>query len=500
MRVLVLGGTGYVGGRLIPRLLADGHQVTVLTRSERSISGRPWRNEVTVRVGDLLRPESLEGICEGVDCVYYLVHALGAEGSFADRDRRAANNFVRACSDAKKVVYLGGLQSDNGGSAHLMSRREVGEILRANLPTTEFRAGVIIGSGSASFEMIRYLTERLPVMVTPKWIDNEIHPIGIKDVLRYLLAALKKPALGVVDIGSDAQTFRSLMMNYAKERGLKRTVIATPFLAPRLAGLWVGLVTPLSNRVGVPLIIGIVNPLLADTKLARKEFPDIVPAPYEHTVRIALRRSEENVIETRWSDSRGQHSISEDESSETLDEQGFVQYSRIRDCSSTQEHLFAVIKTIGGSNGYFGYTWAWALRGVIDQMFGGPGLSRGRRHDFDLYEGESVDFWRVERLDEGSMLLLKAEMKTPGRAYLKLEAEPKGATESRLKLTALFEPKGLVGFLYWHSTSLAHKLIFNGMAKEICKRAEVLKVVPEAVYPVELDILETQDSQMTPTE
>lgn len=492
MNVLVLGGTGYVGGRLIPRLLAEGHSIKVLSRSKSSVIGRTWRHDVDVHVGDLLKPSTLEGLCDGVDCVYYLVHALGSGASFAEIDRRAANNFVRACPPSLKVIYLGGLQSEKALSKHLASRGEVGEILRANLPTTEFRAGVIIGSGSASFEMIRYLTERLPIMVTPKWIDNEIHPIGIRDVLRYLMQALAKAPLGVVEIGSDSQTFRTLMQNYAKERGLKRVILKTPFLAPRLAGLWVGLVTPLSNRVGVPLIEGIVSPISADTKVARKEFPDVVPAPYEHTLRLALRRSEENIVETRWSDSVGRRD-GEIESLELADEQGYVQMSSVSECSASQRHLFATIKTIGGKTGYFGYGWAWWLRGCIDKMFGGPGLMRGRRHPFDLFEGESVDFWRVERLREDEMLLLRAEMKTPGKAFLKFEVEPRGESESRLRLTALFEPKGLFGYLYWHSLKPMHRLVFAGMGKAICKEAERLLEIPTAVYPVDIDMNESTD-------
>jgi len=287
--VLVTGATGYIGGRLVPALVEEGYRVRVLVRDASRIEGRPWADDVEVFVGDLLKPDTLERALDGVSTAYYLVHSMYGGKGFMERDRESARNFVRAGSSLRHVIYLGGLIPEaHDVSAHLASRREVGEILRAGLPVTEFRAGPIIGSGSASFEMVRYLTERLPVMTAPRWIENEVEPIAVGDVLKYLTQALERKPLGVIDIGGDRLTFRDMMQGYAKVRGLRRTIITVPVLAPKLA-LWVGLVTPISNSLAVPLIEGIIHPVVGNTERAEELFPEINPLPYIQSV-YTIRR------------------------------------------------------------------------------------------------------------------------------------------------------------------------------------------------------------------
>ena len=294
MKVLVTGATGYIGGRLVPRLLERSHSVRVLVREPGGIETRPWAERVEVAAGDLLDPESLRLALDGIDTAYYLVHSMGSGKDFEERDRTAAANFVAAARAAgiSKVIYLGGLLPAGADvSDHLRSRAEVGEILRQGLPATEFRAGPIIGSGSASFEMVRHLTERLPAMIAPKWVLNEVQPIGVRDILSYLVLALEREPLGVIDVGSDRMTFRQMMLGYAEVRGLRRLIVPVPVLTPHLAGLWVGLVTPIPNTLAVPIIKGMVRPVIADTARARQLFPEVEPVPYREAIELALGRA-----------------------------------------------------------------------------------------------------------------------------------------------------------------------------------------------------------------
>lgn len=312
MRILVTGATGYVGGRLVPRLLERGHTVRVLVRDPSRLQGRPWLSQVEVVQGSLeaspsQHPDhasSLDRALEGVDVAYYLVHAMLAGGDFPQLESGQAETFAQSAHRAGvgRVIYLGGLQPKGvPPSPHLASRAKVGETLRAWVPTTEFRAGPIIGSGSASFEMVRYLTERLPIMVAPRWVLNLVSPIAIRDVLSYLLLALDREPLGVVEIGSAPLTFRAMMETYAAVRGLKRLILPLPVLAPHLAALWVGLVTPIPNRLALPLVEGILHPLVADTRRAQELFPQIAPIPYRTAVELALERIALGEVETRWS-------------------------------------------------------------------------------------------------------------------------------------------------------------------------------------------------------
>lgn len=468
MRILVTGATGYVGGRLIPKLLENGHQLRVLVRDRTRIEGRQWSAEVDVFEGDLKNPESLRGLCEGMEAAYYLVHSMLSETDFATTDRLCAQNFCREAREHLKLcVYMGGLLPKNSGnvSTHLSSRAEVGETLAQSLPTTEFRAGPIIGSGSASFEMVRYLTERLPVMVTPKWVENPVQPINIRAVLDYLVAGLEHPALGPVDIGGEVLTFKEMMLGYAEARGFRRVIIPLPVLAPGLAALWVGLVTPITNSLAKPLVKGIVTPVLADTRRAEEIFSDIVPFDYLTSVKLALQRIEERAVTTRWSSSLAGSSTF------TLqDREGLVREVRSTSVPVDAKYVFDSFSSIGGQRGWLVWTWLWQIRGLLDQLVGGPGLRRGRRHPTQLLTGDALDFWRVEKVEVNRSLVLRAEMKVPGRAWLSWEAHP---TEAGCELiqTALFAPHGFWGFVYWYSMYPAHQFIFEAMCQAIARDA-----------------------------
>jgi uncharacterized protein YbjT (DUF2867 family) len=505
MRVLVTGATGYIGGRLVPDLLEAGHEVRVLVRGADSIRGRAWEKQVETRRGDLLDPNSLQGLIEGVDAAYYLVHSMYAGGDFEAQDRKAARNFVAVCEGEgdtlKQVIYLGGLQPDQKRSAesHLRSRAEVGRILEEGLPgrVTEFRAGPIIGSGSASFEMVRYLTERLPVMVTPKWVKNAVQPIAVRDVLSYLIQTLevgqgsKSGGLGIVDIGSTVLTFKQMMLGVAEARGLRRWIIPTPFLAPKLAARWVGAVTPIPNALAVPLIEGVTEPLTGDTSKAERLFPEVNPIGFDQAVRFALDKTERGEVETRWSGAIVSGGISGasgvPEAVETIqeDREGLARDQRTLHTDVPVRQVFDAVCAIGGKNGWYTYRWAWWLRGAFDALLGGPGLRRGRRHPQELFEGEAVDWWRVDKIRRPSevrregeanpfskpaLLRLRAEMKLPGKAWLQWEVDRvDGCTQ--LKQTAMMLPKGLPGTLYWYVLLPMHGFIFPSLLKSLEKEA-----------------------------
>ncbi len=466
MKVLVTGATGYIGGRLIPRLLEAGHQVRAMARNPARLGGREWASQVEVVGGDLLKPETLREALAGCEAAYYLVHSMGSGSGFEDRDRQAAQNFVKAGSHLSHVVYLGGLLPESAASDHLMSRAETGAVLAAGLPMTEFRAGPIIGSGSASFEMVRYLTERLPVMVAPRWILNPVQPVAIRDVLAYLVPALEIEPCGVVDIGADVLTFRHMMLEYARLRNEPRFIFPVPVLAPGLAALWVGLVTPIPNSLAVPLVRGIVQPVIADTRKAHRLFPQIRPIAYAKAVELALVRIEERMVETRWSSAGGDPPRYRME-----DREGMIRETHSVRSPHSPEQLFRTFSGLGGERGWLTWQWAWEARGLLDKLMGGPGLRRGRRHPDHLEIGEALDFWRVEEIDPGRMLRLRAEMRVPGRAWLQFEALPEDSG-SVLVQTALFEPRGLLGFLYWYLLYPVHWLIFRSMVRNIAKAAD----------------------------
>ncbi len=466
-RVLVTGATGYIGGRMVPLLLEKGYRVRVMVRDPRRIAGRSWVERVEVATGSIEDEAAVRAACDGMDAAYYLVHSMDAGADFAERDRHAAATFVRAASGLERVVYLGGLVPPGRSiSRHLASRAEVGEILRAGLPTVELRAGPVIGSGSASFEMVRHLTERLPAMIAPRWILNAVSPIAVRDVLSYLVLALERGSPGTYDVGAEPLTFRGMMQEFAQVRGLKRLIVPVPVLAPRLAALWVGLVTPIPNRLAVPLIEGVVHPVVADTRRAREDFPEVEPMPYARAVELALRRIESHAVTTRWSGALGPAVPYE-----LQQEEGMFREVRRVATRARPEAVFRSFASLGGERGWLVWRWAWELRGLLDRLVGGPGLRRGRRDPVELLPGDALDFWRVEAVEAPHRLRLRAEMKVPGKAWLQWESVPENGG-TRLVQTALFAPKGLLGILYWKASYPLHKVIFSGMARSIARDAE----------------------------
>ncbi len=473
MKVLVTGATGYVGGRIVEPLLDKGHAVRVLVRDRARVQSRVWSERVEVVEGDLTRPESLSQALEGIEAAYYLVHSMCSEDDFefSEADRAAAHNFAAAAKGIQQVIYLGGILPPGTGrrrrSLHLESRAEVGQILRHELPTTEFRAGPIVGSGSASFEMVRYLTERLPAMVAPRWILNQVRTISISDILDYLVAALgRQDTLGVIEVGAEPLTFKEMMEIYAEVRGLPRVIVPVPVLAPGLAALWVGLVTPIPNCLAVPLVEGVVYPVVGDTSRARELFPDLRPLPYRDAVQQALYLTEAGEVVTRWSGAVGYAKTFRFE-----DREGVMREVRTHVVDANQQDVWRSFASLGGERGWLVWKWAWAVRGFLDQLLGGPGLRRGRRHPVELFPGEAMDFWRVEEVQRPSLLRLRAEMKVPGRAWLQFEAVPEG-NRTRLVQTAFFAPTGFFGWVYWYGSYPFHSVIFSHLVKAVARDAE----------------------------
>jgi uncharacterized protein YbjT (DUF2867 family) len=467
VRILVTGGTGYIGGRLIPRLLDRGDEVRVLVRDAERIRGRPWGDRVEVFGGDLLAPRSLRGLTDGVDAAVYLVHSMGRGADFARSDRAAAENYVRAARGDLPTVYLGGLlPTGRRVSAHLQSRAEVGALLRAELPTTEIRAGPIVGSGSASFEMVRYLTERHPLMVVPWCVRNQVQPIALRDVLSYLLAALEQQAGGIIEVGGDRLSFAGMMTGYAEVRGLPRRMLILPVVTPGLVAAWAAAVTPIPYRIAAPLLQGMLLPVVADTRRAAECFPGIRPLPYRRAVELALERIQEGRVETRWTGALGGGPTRE-----LVDREGMMSEIRTRRVRAAPERVHDVVTSLGGERGWLVWDRVWWARGVLDRLAGGPGLRRGRRDPRQLYAGEAVDFWRVERVQRPLLLRLRAEMKVPGCAWLEWETVADG-DGARLVQRAHFQPAGLAGFLYWYLLYPIHTVMFSRLAGAVARHAE----------------------------
>lgn len=455
---------------MIPELLAAGHEVRAFVRDPDRLEGKKWFSQVEAVKGDLGDYESLEKAFDGIDAAYFLVHAMYSGDDFAEREKDYAENFSEASANAKHVIYLGGLLPEGENvSEHLKSRAEVGAILRRNRNATEFRAGPIIGSGSASFEMVRYLTERLPIMIVPRWVKNEVQPIAVRNVVEYLVAALSKEPLGIVDIGADVLSFRGMMETFAEVRGLKRVLIPVPVLTPLLSGLWVGLITPVPNSLAVPLVQGIINPVLGNTSHAREIFPEIEPMPYREAVERALKKIAQHATETRWADSLG-----DGETYKLTDKEGMIEEVRTVRTSASPASVFSSFTSIGGEKGWLTWNWAWKIRGAIDSLIGGPGLKRGRRHPTELQVGDALDFWRVEDMEQDRHLLLRAEMKVPGKAWLRFEVLPE-AGGSKFVQTATYAPKGLLGMLYWYALFPAHLFLFGRMAERIVQGGEAFE-------------------------
>ena len=481
--ILVTGATGYVGGRLIPRLLEKGYRVRCLVRDAARIEGRGWK-QIEVFTGDVLHYETLVPALQGVDTAYYLVHSMAAgEQGFEERDLIAAQNFGRAAQTAgvKRIIYLGGLGRDEDElSHHLRSRHAVGEQLRSwEVAVTEFRAGVIIGAGSVSFQLIRYLTERVPVLISPRWVSTLTQPISIEDVLRYLVECLEMPETEnrIVEIGGrDILSYGQMMLSYAKVRGLRRWLVPVPVLTPRLSSWWVRLVTPLPVSIVRPLIKGLKNQVIVEDPTARELFP-FEPLGYEEAVRIALKRTESGQVETIWSGALSSFPAG-DRSQQFLhnNTDGMIFERRQIITKAPPANIFRVLLSLGGDNGWLYANFLWKLRGYLDILVGGVGLRRGRRVSDELRVGDPLDFWRVETLVPDQLLRLRAEMKVPGKAWLQFEIIPQGASETRIIQTAFYEPKGLMGYLYWYVLYPIHRVIFQGMITAIAHKAERMPI------------------------
>jgi uncharacterized protein YbjT (DUF2867 family) len=483
---LVTGVTGYIGGRLVPELLAAGMRVRVLARHPRRLEDRPWSRQVDVVEGDAADGDTVRRALAGVDVGYYLIHSLGTGPRFESTDRRTALAFGRAAREAgiARIVYLGGLHPEEALlSRHLDSRREVGEILLASgVPTTVLRAAVILGSGSASFEMLRYLTERLPVMITPRWVATRIQPIAIRDVLRYLVGSASMPpeVNRAFDIGGpDVLTYRQMIQRYARVTGLpRRVILPVNVLTPRLSSHWVGLVTPVPNAIARPLVESLVHEVVVKDRDIVRHVPDPPEGlvGFDRAVQLALTRVRDADVATRWASASTPGAPSDPMPSDP-DWAGGSLYvdERVSTVRASTASLWSVIEGIGGDNGWYSWALAWRLRGLLDVVSGGPGLRRGRRNPYELRVGDAVDWWRVEDVVEGraeKLLRLRAEMRLPGLAWLDLavEEDEQGRTVFRQK--AWFHPRGLLGQLYWWSVTPFHGLVFGGMQRNIARAAE----------------------------
>ncbi|MEO6525981.1 MAG: SDR family oxidoreductase [Gemmatimonadaceae bacterium] len=471
--LLVTGASGYVGGRLQRALAQRGERMRCLARRPEELRARVSPG-VEVVGGDVLDAASLARALTGVDTAFYLVHGMGSPRDFRDEDRRGAETFARAARDAgvRRLVYLGGLGTSTDLSPHLASRHEVGEILRASgVPTIELRASIILGSGSLSFEMLRALVERLPVLITPRWVRQLTQPIAIEDVIAYLVAAPDAPVSEsiVVEIGGpDRVSYLDLMREHAAQRKLRRLIIGVPVLTPRLSSLWLGLVTPVYARVGRKLIDSLRNETVVTTTVARELFPTIRPRGIREALARARANEDQEFAETRWSDALS--SVGS-----TLPWGGAPSGSRLVDSRATSvaasaDAVFAAVARIGGDVGWYYGNWLWRLRGALDLIVGGAGMRRGRRHPGALLPGDPLDFWRVEAVEPGRLLRLRAEMKVPGRAWLQFEVAREG-NGSVVRQTAIFEPRGLAGLAYWYALYPLHALIFAGMLRGIAAAA-----------------------------
>lgn len=475
-RILLTGATGYVGGRLLPLLLKRGFQVRCLARRPEALRSEV-HPDVEVAAGDVLERTALDQPLQGIDTAIYLIHSMGATGDFEAEDRQAAENFAHAATAAgvRRIVYLGGLGEDSPDlSKHLRSRQEVGRILRSSsAEVIELRASIVIGSGSLSYELVRALVERLPIMICPRWVRARAQPIAIEDLLEYLVAAIDVEAGGsrVFEIGGPEQvSYGDIMREYARQRGLRRWMIPVPVLTPYLSSLWLGLVTPIYARVGSKLVSSLRNPTVVADDSAREVFT-IEPRGLTAAISRALVNEDRKFALTRWSDALAS-------SGKPQEWGGAVFGSRIVDSRTAQvgaptSKAFAPIQQIGGNRGWYYGSWLWRLRGFLDLLAGGIGVRRGRRHPVELRVGDTLDFWRVEKFEPGRLLRLRAEMKVPGRAWLEFDVDQgDDGRQSVIRQTAVFDPHGFLGLAYWYVLYPLHNLVFAGMLRNIARAAE----------------------------
>jgi len=484
--VLVTGATGYVGGRLVPALLEQGYTVRVLVRDRKKVAQHSWSQSVEIFVGSVTDLDVTTKALTGVDTAFYLLHSINSSTKFDVVEHEMASAFGEAASagGAKQIVYLGGIANDEKTSKHLKSRADTGaELARHGVPVLELRAGIIIGSGSASFEMLRHLTHRLPIMTTPKWVKNRTQPIAIRDVLYYLVetVSLAAPLTHIYDIGGpDVVSYEKMMQTFAAIAGLrKRVIVKIPVLTPSLSSLWIGFVTPVPTTLARPLVESLISEVVVDTK---KSVSEIIPPPptglmpVKKAIELALERAKVNEVETRWSDAQAPTAPWQKAQGDP-DWSGESEFKdiRVRVTTAPREVLWGCVERIGGDTGWYGSDWLWYLRGLLDRIFGGVGLRRGRRDPQKLRVGDSLDFWRVEECEEGSILRLYAEMILPGKAWLEFRIRDlSGDMAGKVEITqeATFQPRGLGGQLYWRAISPFHTLLFPTMLRNICKSAE----------------------------
>lgn len=484
-KCLVTGATGYVGGRLVTALLDEGFDVRVMVRDERKARAHAWSDRVEMAIADATEMSHVADALDGIDVAYYLLHSIGTGNDFAATERRIAQNFALAAKErgVRRIVYLGGMDPENEElSEHLRSRSEVGQVLLdSGVPTAVLQAGIVIGSGSASFEMLRYLTERLPVMVTPKWVHTRIQPIAIRDVLRYLVCCADLPddVNRRFDVGGpDVLTYFDMMQRYATVAGLpKRRVLPVPVLSPGLSSHWVGLITPVPAGLARPLVESLRNTVVASDEDIKTYVPDPPSGliGFDRSVELALTKIQNLDVPTRWSSAATAGAPSEGLPTDPDWAGGSLyQDERTREVHASPEKLWTIIEGIGGKNGWYSWALAWWLRGLLDRMVGGPGLRRGRRNQKHLVVGDALDFWRVEETDDKSFLRLRAEMKLPGLAWLELQVGSTEGGTTTFHHRALFAPHGLLGHLYWWSIYPFHGVIFGSMQRNIAKAAEHL--------------------------
>jgi uncharacterized protein YbjT (DUF2867 family) len=476
---LVTGATGYIGGRLIPDLLAKGYKVRVLARNAIRLKDHTWINDVEVVEGDAFDSKAVEKALKGVDVAYYLMHSLMEKADFESQEIKMAQIFGKAGKkqNIDRIVYLGGIVPAKADlSPHMSARANTGRALReSGVPTIELRAGIVIGSGSASFEMLRHLTERLPFMITPKWLNIRIQPIAVRDVLYYLVGAatIDKKNSGSFDIGGpDIFTYKTMMQKYAEVAGLrKRIIVPVQVMTPKLSSGWVGLVTPVPYTLAKRLVASLKNEVVVGDDRIRKLIPDPEGGltTFKRAVELALVRIKDNQVETRWSDASISWTSSDPLPTDPQWSGGSV-YKDVRklDSKDPVDVVWKRIEAIGGDNGYSTATWAWELRGLADKVTGGVGLRRGRRDPDHLQVGDALDFWRVEKLEKQKTLRLRAEMRMPGLAWLEFSIEPDAKTGGcKITQTATYAPKGLIGHIYWWSVWPMHGIVFPSMIKKM---------------------------------
>ncbi|MDD3500474.1 MAG: SDR family oxidoreductase [Sulfurovum sp.] len=472
MKVLLTGANGYIGRRLKQRLLEQDISLRLMVRNPKSLDEKV-QQRAEVFQGDTFDTASLDRALEGVDVAYYLIHSLQAP-NYRELDRQSAKNFLDAAvkCGVKRIIYLGGLGIKEQASEHLLSRIETGEILSSrpeSIQTIWIRAGVIIGSGSASFEIIRHLTEKLPVMVTPKWVNTLAQPIGVDDVVSYLDSA-KDLDYGqnlTVDIGSEKMTYREMMLACAKALGLRRIIVPLPILTIRLSSYWLNIFTPVPYNVAKSLIEGLSSEVVIQNDNAKTYFPHIRPASFRDAVQKAIEEMENNQVYSRWSDAGGSVDLWEEQHMDDPSTAILTDRQRMPLGEVSKEELFRTFCSIGGNEGWFGYDWLWKVRGAMDKLIGGAGLNRGRRDPYTLRIGESVDFWRVEDLIPNERLLLHAQMKVPGKAWLEFKIQ-----NDTFIQTAYFYPRGVWGRFYWYFLIPVHYLVFRNMIHAIYQKAK----------------------------